>query len=202
MGTLELFLGPMRSNKTSELIRRVSILRKHGLRDVLVIKPVTDTKSGKGLIETRDGEKKNLEAFEVPAKNPWLILELIAREEARIGKRLECVAIDEGQFFEQFFQFVDTLLRRNYDILIAGLDLDFRGEPFGDMLALTCFAAHEGKINWCIAYCTECGQPATLSQRLIDGKPAPYESELIIPGDSYEPRCRKHFVLPNRPFPI
>jgi thymidine kinase len=205
MGNLELLLGPMRSNKTSELIHRVSIRQEYGHHNVLVVKPTTDTKSGGGLIETRDRKNKqrSIRAFEIPPKNPWMIFDILAAEEKKIGGRFECVAIDEGQFFEQFFAFVDTLLRRGYDAIIVGLDRDFRGEPFGDMLNLTALAmTNGGGITWRVAYCTKCGQKATLSQRLINGEPAPYNSDLITPGDSYEPRCQSHFFLPDRPYPM
>lgn len=202
MGELELFLGPMRSNKTGELIHFISIQRTYGHQNVLVIKPSTDTKSRPGLIETK-GEENNLQmgAFEVSREDPWKILELLAAEEQRIGKKIDCLAIDEGQFFKQFFIFVSVLLCRGYNAVIAGLDRDFRGEPFGDMLNLIALTVENGRVNWCVACCTQCGQRATLSQRLINGTPAPYDSPVIMPGEFYEPRCENHFVLPGIPYP-
>jgi thymidine kinase len=83
--------------------------------------------------------------------------------------------------------------------LVAGLDLDFRAMPFGEMLNLTWLVnAYGGSITECMAYCA-CGARALYSQRLIDGKPAPYDSSVKMPGDAYEPRCAEHFVLPGRP---
>jgi thymidine kinase len=116
-----------------------------------------------------------------------------------IGKQVNCVAIDEGQFVHELFDCARALLERGYDVLAAGLDLDFRGHPFGDMLALGWLVnAYGGNVTWCIAYC-ECGARAFFSQRLINGQPASYETPTVMPGDAYRPRCAQHFVLPGRP---
>jgi thymidine kinase len=124
---------------------------------------------------------------------------VIAELEQRIGKRVECVALDEGQFVSELFLFVKHLLEAGHDVLVAGLDLDFRAMPFGEVLNLTWLVnAYGGSITECMAYCS-CGQRALYSQRLIEGKPAPYDSAIKMPGDSYEPRCAEHFVLPGRP---
>ena len=97
------------------------------------------------------------------------------------------------------FLFTKNLLDANHDVLVAGLDLDFRAMPFGEMLNLSWLVnAYGGSITECMAYCT-CGARALYSQRLIDGKPAPYDSPIKMPGDAYEPRCAEHFVLPGRP---
>jgi thymidine kinase len=197
---LELFLGPMRGNKTGLLIHRILMLREHGKKNVVVFKPTTDTKSAKGAIETRDAERQRIEAHEVPPDNPQAIFDQLRAEEQQLGQRVHWVAIDEGQFFPELFRTVDQLLRQGYNVLVAGLDLNFRGEPFGEMSALTSLAASSnGKMTWCFPHCTVCGEQAIYSQRLIDGKPSPYDSPLFAAGDSYEPRCRAHFELPGRP---
>ena len=75
-----------------------------------------------------------------------------------IGKPVNCIAIDEGQFVAELFDCTRALLERGYDVIAAGLDLDFRGHPFGDMLALGWLVnAYGGNVTWCIAYC-ECGR--------------------------------------------
>ncbi len=199
-GKLELMLGPMRSNKTAELLRRAEMRRQYAKQYVLVLKPSDDTKSGQGLVESRNpnGHGK-CKAFEFPSTDPWQVLDAIAEKEQEIGKRVECVAIDEGQFVSELFLFAKRLLDENHDVLVAGLDLDFRAMPFGEMLNLTWLVnAYGGSITECMAYCA-CGQRALYSQRLIDGKPAAFDSPIKVPGDAYEPRCAEHFVLPGRP---
>ncbi len=205
MAVLELLLGPMRSNKTRELQRRVRMRQNFAHQHVPVFKPGEDVKSGRGVIESRNpsgrGATDVMDAFEIDSANPWVIFGVIAEQEKIIGKKIECIALDEGQFIEGLFPFTGELLKRGYDAIIAGLDLDFRAQPFGDTLALRWFVdAYGGSLTWCIAYCS-CGKRGFFSQRLIEGKPADYNSPLKVPGDSYEPRCVEHFVLPNRPFP-
>jgi len=140
-----------------------------------------------------------MQALEFSSADPWPVLDKIAEIEQEIGKRVECVAIDEGQFVSDLFLFARHLLDGNHDVLVAGLDLVFRALPFGEMLNLSWLVnAYGGSITECMAYCA-CGARALYSQRLIDGKPAAYDSPIKIPGDAYEPRCAEHFILPGRP---
>ena len=199
-GKIELMLGPMRSNKTAELLRRAEVRRQYAKQYVLVLKPSDDTKGGPGVVESRNpnGHGK-MNALEFRSSDPWPVFQTIADIEQQIGKRVECIAIDEGQFVDGLFLFTKNLLDGNHDVLVAGLDLDFRAVPFGEMLNLSWLVnAYGGGITECMAYCS-CGTRALYSQRLIEGKPAPYDSPIKMPGDSYEPRCAEHFVLPGRP---
>jgi thymidine kinase len=199
-GKIELMMGPMRSNKTAEMLRRCEMRRQYAKQDVVVLKPSDDTKGGPGLVESRNpnGHSK-MDATEFRSSNPWEVLAAIHDREQKIGKRVECIAIDEGQFVEGLFLFCKNMLDAGYDVLVAGLDLDFRANPFGEMLNLSWLVnAYGGSITECMAYCT-CGARALYSQRLIDGKPAAYDSPVKIPGDAYEPRCAEHFVLPGKP---
>ena len=199
-GKLELMMGPMRSNKTAELLRRADMRRQYAKQYVMVLKPSDDTKGGPGVVESRNpnGGGK-MSAIEFKSTNPWEVLDAIRDKEQEIGKRVECIAIDEGQFVDQLFLFIKHLLDAGHDVLVAGLDLDFRAMPFGEMLNLTWLVnAYGGSITECMAYCS-CGARALYSQRLIDGKPAAFDSPIKVPGDSYEPRCAEHFVLPGRP---
>ncbi|HEX8711012.1 MAG TPA: hypothetical protein VF730_03995 [Terracidiphilus sp.] len=199
-GKLELLMGPMRSNKTAEMLRRAEMRRQYARQDVMILKPSDDTKGGPGVVESRNpnGHAK-MPAVEFSSSNPWEVLGAIAAREQKIGKRVECIAIDEGQFVEGLFLFVKNLLDAGHDVLVAGLDLDFRAMPFGEMLNLTWLVnAYGGSITECMAYCS-CGARALYSQRLIEGKPAPWDSPIKVPGDAYEPRCAEHFVLPGRP---
>ena len=199
-GRLELMMGPMRSNKTAELLRRAEMRREYANQHVLVLKPSDDTKSAPGLIESRNKVSHvKMSATEFNSANPWEVLEIIDQTEQQIGKRVECVAIDEGQFVEDLFTFTKFLLDQNHDVLVAGLDLDFRAIPFGEMLTLTWLVStYGGSVTECMAYC-RCGARGIYTQRLIDGKPAPYASPVKLAGDCYEPRCEEHFVLPGRP---
>ncbi|MDR3724231.1 MAG: thymidine kinase [Terracidiphilus sp.] len=199
-GKLEVMMGPMRSNKTAELLRRADMRRQYAHQHVLVLKPSDDTKGGPGLVESRNplGHGK-MKAHAFNSANPWEVLDVIAEKEQQIGKRVECIAIDEGQFVDSLFLFVKQLLDQDHDVLVAGLDLDFRANPFGEMLNLSWLVnAYGGSITECMAYCS-CGARALYSQRLIDGSPASYDCPVKVPGDTYEPRCAEHFVLPGRP---
>jgi thymidine kinase len=199
-GKIELMMGPMRSNKTAELLRRAEMRRQYAKQYVLVLKPSDDTKGGPGLVESRNPNgHARMQALEFNSANPWPVLGNIAEIEQEIGKRVECVAIDEGQFVGELFLFARNLLDANHDVLVAGLDLDFRALPFGEMLNLSWLVnAYGGSITECMAYCT-CGARALYSQRLIEGKPAAFDSPIKMPGDAYEPRCAEHFILPGRP---
>jgi thymidine kinase len=199
-GKLEMIVGPMRSNKTAELLRRIETRREYARQYVLLLKPSADTKAAAGLVESRNRNGcGKMEAVEFSHADPWSVLPLIAATEQRIGKRVECVAIDEGQFVQGLFLFTKRLLDSGHDVMVSGLELDFRGMPFGEMLDLSWLVrTYSGNITELVAYCS-CGAKALYPQRLIDGKPASFESPIIMAGDFYEPRCAEHFVLPGRP---
>ena len=199
-GKLELIVGPMRSNKTAELLRRIETRRQYAKQHVMLLKPSADTKSTNGLVESRNRNGcGKMDAVEFPSGDPWAVLPILAHEEQRIGKRVECIAIDEGQFVHDLFLFTKRLLESGHDVMVSGLELDFRGLPFGEMLDLSWLVRmYAGNVTELVAYCS-CGARALYPQRLIDGKPAHYDSPIIMAGDFYEPRCGEHFVLPGRP---
>jgi len=200
LGKLEVIVGPMRSNKTAELLRRIETRRQYAKQYVLLLKPSADTKAAAGVVESRNQQGcGKMEAVEFRSADPWSVLPLLAATEQEIGKRVECIAIDEGQFVADLFLFVKRLLERGYDVMVSGLELDFRGLPFGEMLDLGWLVrTYAGNITELVAYCS-CGAKALYPQRLIDGSPASYESPIIMAGDNYEPRCAEHFVLPGKP---
>ena len=200
LGKLELIVGPMRSNKTAELLRRIEIRRQYAKQNVLLLKPSDDTKAEAGLVESRNrnGSSK-MEAVEFRSSDPWSVLPVLSATEQKIGKRIECVALDEGQFVQDLFLFTKRLLESGYDVMVSGLELDFRGLPFGEMLDLSWLVrTYSGNLTELVAYCS-CGAKALYPQRLIDGQPAPYDSPIIMAGDNYEPRCGTHFILPGTP---
>lgn len=199
-GKLELLVGTMRSNKTAELLRRINVRAEYAKQDVLLFKPHSDTKAERGFVESRNPNGTcRMKAVEFPAHDPWCIPAIIAEHEQNRGKRVDCVAIDEGQFVEGLFVLSKRLLERGHDVMIAGLEINFRGEPFGDMLNLSWLIHHYGGSRTeQVAYCS-CGQPALYPQRLVDGLPAHYSSPLIVAGDGYAPVCGDHFILPGAP---
>jgi len=200
LGKLELIVGPMRSNKTAELLRRIETRRQYAKQYVMLFKPSEDTKAAAGLVESRNRNGcGRMEAIEFQSANPWSVLPILAVTEQQIGKRVECIAIDEGQFVQDLFLFTKRLLESGYDVMVAGLELDFRGMPFGEMIDLSLLVRmYAGNITELVSYCS-CGAKAIYPQRLVDGKPASYDSPIIMAGDFYEPRCAEHFVLPGRP---
>ena len=199
-GKLELIVGPMRSNKTAELLRRIEIRREYAHQYVMLLKPSADTKAAAGLVESRNRNGcGKMQAVEFYSSDHWSSLPVIAATEQKIGKRIECIAIDEGQFVSDLFLFTKRLLEAGHDVMVSGLELDFRGLPFGEMLELSWLVRmYPGNITELVAYCA-CGARALYPQRLVDGKPAPYASPIIMAGDFYEPRCATHFILPGTP---
>jgi thymidine kinase len=195
-----MIVGPMRSNKTAELLRRIETRRQYAKQYVLLLKPSADTKSAAGVVESRNPNGRGkMEAVEFPNTDPWTILPILAATEQEIGKHVECIAIDEGQFVADLFLFTKRLLQRGHDVIVSGLELDFRGMPFGEMIQLSWLVrTYAGNITELVAYCS-CGAKALYPQRLVDGRPASYDSPIIMAGDFYEPRCDEHFVLPGRP---
>jgi thymidine kinase len=109
------------------------------------------------------------------------------------------IAIDEAQFFDKNLPDVcQYLADHKFNVYVAGLDSDFRGEPFKSILKIMSYAERIIKLN---AICTVCGAPATRTQRIINNKPANYNDPIIKVGDSesYEARCRAHHIVPDKP---
>ena len=170
--------------KTEELIRRVrrAIIARQTVR---VFKPRIDDRYGIQSITSHTGQ--SVEA--IPVDSSKDILEL-ADGDATV------IAIDEAQFFDMgLVNIVQRLVDANpLRIIIAGLDTDFRGEPFGPMPQLLSIAEEVTKLR---AICVVCGEDASRTQRLVNGKPAAYNDPLILVGaqESYEARCRKHHIV-------
>jgi thymidine kinase len=116
---------------------------------------------------------------------------------ARLDPTAQVIGIDEAQFLDDgIVKLVTSLAESGRRVILAGTDTDFRGEPFGPMPQLMAIAESVDKLH---AICVLCGGPATRNQRLIDGKPAPYESPQIMVGaaDRYEARCRMCHSVPR-----
>ena len=186
-GWLEVITGPMFAGKSEELIRRVKTLSYTKMK-IIAFKPAIDDRYDKTAIASHDGAK--YEAYAI--KNAQSILELVKQD-------TQVVAIDEIQFFDMsIVKICEELADRGIRVIAAGLDLDFKGEPFGPMPELLARAEFVTKLS---AVCTVCGCAATRTQRLIDGKPADFNDPIIKVGakENYEARCRKHHIDPNKP---
>ena len=186
-GWIEVICGPMFAGKSEELIRRVKTL-SYAHQKIVAFKPAIDNRYDKSAIASHDREK--YQAFAI--KSAEDILPLVESD-------VQVVAIDEVQFFkDSIVSICESLADRGVRVIVAGLDTDFRGEPFGVMPLLLARAEFVTKLS---AACTVCGCAATRTQRLVDGKPANYDDPIILVGakESYEARCRKHHIVPNKP---
>ena len=186
-GWVEVICGPMFAGKSEELIRRVRTL-SYAHQKIIAFKPAIDNRYDKTAIASHDGEKYQA-----------LAVGNVDDIEKNIAPDTQVVAIDEVQFFGQpIVSLVERLADKGIRVIVAGLDTDFRGEPFGPMPELLARAEFVTKLT---AACTICGCAATRTQRLVNGEPAKFDDPVILVGakESYEARCRKHHIVPNRP---
>jgi thymidine kinase len=172
--------------KTDELLRRLrrAIIAQQKIQ---VFKPGFDIRYGSEKITSHAGNE--YDAY--PLEN---IIELASH----LLDDVTVIAIDEAQFFgDEIVQVVQDLVDRGIRVIVAGLDMDFRGVPFGQMPQLLAQAEIVDKLH---AICMVCGEEATRTQRLVDGEPAYYDDPIIIVGASemYEARCRIHHQVPQK----
>ncbi|CCC58000.1 MULTISPECIES: thymidine kinase [Caloramator] len=183
-GWIEMIVGPMYSGKSEELIRRIK-RAKIARQKVQVFKPSIDNRYSITEVVSHNGDKEGAHSVE----NSTEILNLVSED-------TDVIAIDEVQFFDdEIVEVCKKLADKGKRVICAGLDLDFRGEPFGPVPRLLAIAEFVDKIQ---AICVVCGNPATRTQRLINGKPAKYSDPIVLVGakEAYEARCRKcHIVL-------
>lgn len=188
-GLLETISGCMFAGKTEELIRRIKVF-EFAHKKIQVFKPVIDNRYSATKVVSHAGS--NVESLVVSSAQE--ILELVKPD-------TEVVAIDEVQFFDdKVCEVCDVLANRGIRVMVAGLDTDFRGEPFGPMPRLMAEAEFCTKLT---AVCNKCGGPATRTQRIINGKPAKYKDPIVLVGasESYEARCRKCHEVIGKPKP-
>jgi thymidine kinase len=184
-GWVHVICGCMFCGKTDEMLR---LLRRFSIagRRVLLVKPRLDTRTDADRVFSRSGAQH--EAVTVDDSSQ---IEGVAGE-------ADIVAIEEGQFFdERLPDVVERLASAGKQVIVTGLDRDFRGIPFGAMPRLMALADQVTKLT---AICVLCGEPATRTQRLIGGQPASADSPLIVIGglgdETYEARCRLHHEVP------
>lgn len=184
-GRVEVICGSMFSGKTEELIRRLRRARI-AKRQVQVFKPVIDQRYAQKKVVSHDGQGFGAQPIEA-AKH---ILDNLEAETTVVG-------IDEAQFFNGGLpETVETLAERGIRVIVAGLDLDFRGVPFGPMPTLMSMAEEVDKLH---AICMVCGRDACRTQRLVNGDPAHFDDPVVIVGadELYEARCREHHIVPR-----
>ncbi len=184
-GSIEVITGSMFCGKTDELIRR---LRRATIarQKVQVFKPAIDFRYAVRKVTSHAGN--DYEAIPIEQASEVL---------AHLDEDTTVVAIDEAQFFDdQLVHVVQQLADQGLRVIVAGLDTDFRGEPFGPMPVLMAEAEQVDKLQ---AICMVCGEPASRTQRIINGKPARYDDPVVIIGaaELYEARCRQHHEVPK-----
>ena len=188
-GTLNVITGPMFSGKSEELVKR---LRRFdlGKLQIKVFNHAIDIRYQKGKIVSHN--KDSWKA--IPINKPIEILK-------KIKKNTRIVVVDEVQFFDnQIIEVINELVRKGITVFAAGLDTDYRGEPFAATASLLALA--DGEVVKLRSVCTVCKKwNATRTQRLrADGTPAAYNEPLIKVGakDFYEARCTKHHIVPMK----
>jgi thymidine kinase len=184
-GSVEVICGSMFSGKTEEMIRRLrrAVIAR---QKVQVFKPVIDNRYNASKVTSHAG----LDFEAIPISDSSEIMKNMKDDTTVVG-------IDEAQFFDDgIVEIIERLANHNIRVIVTGLDMDFRGEPFGCIPELL---ARADKIDKLQAICMTCGEPANRTQRLVDGKPAHYEDPIVIVGASemYEARCRAHHEVPR-----
>ncbi len=182
-GWIECITGSMFSGKSEELIRR---LRRgvYAKQKVIVFKPSIDDRYHKEKVVSHNGNE--IEAINISKANEIWHYNL---------KDVDIIGIDEIQFFDQeIVEIAEKLAEKGYRVITAGLDMDFRGEPFHPVPEMLAVSEHITKLQ---AVCAVCGASSSRTQRLIDGKPAKVDDPIILVGadERYEPRCRAHHVV-------
>jgi len=171
VGSIEVICGSMFSGKTEELIRRLK-RAKFAKLPVEIFKPEIDVRYGEKEVVSHDSNA----IPSTPVSHSSAILLL--------SSDTKVVGIDEAQFFDEELPDVcNTLANRGIRVIVAGLDMDYKGRPFGPIPNLMAMAEHVSKVH---AVCVQCGSPATYSYRFADN-----ESRVLLgEKESYEPRCR------------
>lgn len=173
---IEVICGPMYSGKTEELIRRLT-RAKIANKKVVAYKPKIDNRFGSEVLASHSGIKIVCKPIEIPQSILYNLVDY------------DVIGIDEAQFFDfHLLSSIQILAQHGIQVIVAGLDMTYRKEPFGCMPFLLAIAEKVIKLS---AVCHVCGDDAIYTQRLMDGKPAPFTGETIQVGaqDSYEARC-------------
>jgi len=182
-GWIEVITGSMYAGKTEELLRRIKRI-EYAKKSYYLFKPKIDNRYSEDEVVSHN----NTKAHSILIENPYEIFD-------HLKDKPYAVAIDEVQFFNHdIIDVCEKLADNGIRVIVAGLDRNFRGEPFGPMPELLARAEYVTKLN---AICQVCGAPATRTQRIINGKPAHYDDPVILVGakEHYEARCRHCHVV-------
>lgn len=185
-GWIEVICGSMYAGKTEELLRRIRRI-EYAKKEILVFKPRIDNRYSASEIVSHNNSRTKSIIVE-SAKDIFEYIQHIPY----------AVAIDEVQFFdEEIIEVCEYLADKGTRVIVAGLDRDFRGEPFGIMPQILARSEYVTKLH---AICQVCGAPATRTQRLIEGKPAHYNDPIIMVGakEQYEARCRHCHIVEGK----
>ena len=186
-GWIEVICGCMFAGKTEELIRRINVL-SYARKNILVFKPKIDDRYSTTEIASHAGSKV-----------PCIVISEAKEILDHVNYDTDVVAIDEVQFIdEDVVDMCEYLADSGLRVMVAGLDKDFRGEPFGVLPDLLTRAEFVTKLT---AVCAKCGAPATRTQRIINGKPASFNDPIVLVGakEAYEPRCRHCHEIVEKP---
>jgi thymidine kinase len=184
-GWIEVICGSMFAGKTEELIRRIKRI-DYAKKDVLVFRPRIDNRYSDNEVVSHSNYRHT--AITIDSAHDVF---------HHIQPTTYAVAVDEAQFFDaSLIEVSEQLANQGMRVILAGLEKDFRGEVFGVMGELLVRAEFVDKLS---AICTVCGQPATRTQRLIEGRPAHYNDPIVLVGasEAYEPRCRHCHDVPR-----
>lgn len=188
-GWIEVIAGSMFAGKTEELCRRIRRIQ-YAKKEVVVFKPIIDNRYSNEEVVSHN----NTRVKSINCSSSSDILNYLKT----LPSLPYAIAIDEVQFFDEDVVMVaEELANKGVRVICAGLDMDFRGEPFGVMPLLLARAEQVTKLN---AICQKCGGIATRTQRIINDKPAYYEDPIILVGakEQYEARCRHCHEVPHR----
>ena len=192
---LHVIAGCMSSGKTDALFR---LMRRaeYARRRILLVRPDMDTRTPPEYAESRSLAR--YPSRTVPTDDPWRIVQMARESDA------DLVGIDEAEFFvPEIVDAVEALRRSGRHVIVTGLNLDFAGRPFGSMPELM---ARADEVTMLTAICVICGETATRTQRLVNGRPAAIDDPLVVIGgmdaravETYEARCNRHHeVAPPR----
>lgn len=183
-GWIEVITGPMFAGKSEELIRRIKRL-EYAKKLVLVFRPRIDNRYSLDEVVSHSNVRRKSVIIDKASD----ILPLLRKD-------IYAVVIDEVQFLDfAIVRLCEKLANQGLRVIVAGLDSDFRGEPFAITAELLARAEYITKLT---AICVCCGSPATKTQRIVNNQPAHYGDPIVVVGasETYEPRCRHcHQVL-------
>lgn len=197
-GRIEVITGPMFSGKSSELIKRIENYKAEGYK-VQAYKPLIDSRYAADYIISHNNEKADAMA-----------VKSVGEIFATLAPDTQVIALDEVQFFDDtIMDFARQLASGNKIVIAAGLNLDFKGDPFcflNSKRTMYELISQAGKVDVLSAVCdyaengVKCGKHATRTQRIVNGEPAPYDSPLVLVGGSeaYCARCSRHHFVPGK----